>query len=204
MTSDDFNFEKTRKIFHLYSLVLPLAYIFTSKIIMSAFLVALTGFTLYIDISRHHNTKIKELTNKFFGKYLRNKEQTGTLNLSGASFMAFGFLISCLFFSKGLAITSWFILIISDCLAALFGKKFGDPLPNGKSLVGAGIFFISSIFISIVSYFFVNFSTSFVIIILASAAVTAVEFYSKELKIDDNFSIPVSYCLITFVLSLLF
>lgn len=204
MISDDFNFEIKRKIFHLYSLILPLAYIFTPRIIMSIFLVVLTGFTLYVDISRHHNTKIKELTHKFFGKYLRGTEQTGTLNLSGASFMAFGFLISCLFFSKGLAITSWFILIIADCLAALFGKKFGEPLANGKSLVGAGIFFVSSIFISIVSYFFVNFSTSFTIVILASAAVTAVEFYSKELKIDDNFSIPVSYCLTTFILSWVF
>ena len=147
MFNEDFNFEVKRKIFHLYSLILPLFYIVTPKIFMSIFLVALTGFTLYIDISRHHNDKIKGLTNKFFGKYLRSKEQPGNLSLSGASFMALGFLISCLFFSKGLAITSWFIVIISDCLAALVGKKLGEPLANGKSLVGAGTFFVSSILI---------------------------------------------------------
>lgn len=202
MQKDAFNFEVRRKIFHLYSLTLPLIYLFTSKLNMSVFLVLLAGFTLYVDISRHYNDKIKGFVEKIFGKYLRSKEKTGDFNLSGASYMAFGFLTSCLFFSKGLAITSWLILIIADCLAALMGVRFGVPLYNGKSLAGSGVFFASSVLISIVMYFFVNYNTSFMVIILSSAAVTAIEFYSNEIKVNDNFSIPFSYCLITFILSL--
>ncbi len=204
MNDKDFDFETRRKIFHLYSLILPLLYLYiiTSKINMSVFLLLLTGITLHLDISRHYNDKIKVLVDNFFGKYIRTSEKSGTLKLTGASYMALGFLLSCLFFSKGLAITSWLILIISDCLAALVGLKFGKQLYNGKSLAGSGAFFTSSVFISILSYFFINYRTSFVIIILACAVATIAEFYSKEIKIDDNLSIPLSYCFITFVLSL--
>lgn len=202
MQSEAFDFEMKRKIFHLYALVLPLIYLFTPKLTMCILMVLLTVFTVYVDISRHYNDFIKGLVEKIFGEYFRNKEKTGDFNLSGASYMAFGFLLSCLFFSKGLAITSWFILVISDCLAALMGMKFGSPLFNGKSLVGSLVFFGSSLLISIVTYFFVNYNTSFGVVVLSCAAVTAIEFYSDQIKIDDNFLIPFSYCLITFILSL--
>jgi dolichol kinase len=204
MQNEAFNFEVRRKIFHLYSLILPLSYIFISKISMCIFLVLLAGITLYIDTSRHYNEKIKGFVEKIFGQYLRSKERTGGFNLSGASYMALGLLTSCLFFSKGLAITSWLVLIISDCLAALIGMKFGTPLANGKSLVGSGVFFASSVLISLVTYFFINYNTSFLVILLSSGAVAAVEFYSDKIKIDDNFTIPFSYCLITSILSLIF
>ncbi len=204
MQNEAFSFEIKRKIFHLYGLIFPLIYAATFKIIMGVFLLILTGFTLYIDISRHHNQKIKDLVDSFFSKYLRNKERTGFSMLSGASYMALGFLISCLFFSKGLAITSWLILIISDCAAALIGMKYGTPLKNGKSLLGAVVFFVSSIFISVITYFFISYHTSFIIIIVSSAITTLAEFYSDQIKINDNLSIPCSYCLASAILSLIF
>ncbi len=196
-------FEVKRKTFHLYGLIFPLAYSFTSKMTASILLLIITGFTLYLDISRYYNPKIKEVVDKIFYKYLRQKEKNNSLSLSGASYMALGLLTSCLFFSKGLAITSWFILIISDCIAALIGVKYGTPLQNGKSLYGSGAFFVSSVFISVVSYFFINYHTRFVIIILSSAVVTLVEFYADQIKINDNLSIPLSYCMTTFILSLI-
>jgi len=204
MHNENFNFEVKRKIFHLYGLIFPLVYMFISKASMSVLLLILTGFTLYADIFRHHNPKIKELVDKFFNKLLRNKEKTGFYKLSGASYMVLGLLISCLFFAKGLVITSWLILIISDCMAALVGMKYGMPLQNGKSLVGTGAFFISSIFISIIIYFFISHSTNFIIIILSSLAATLAEFYADQIKINDNLSIPICYCLTTVILGLIF
>jgi len=203
MQNEAFNFEVQRKTFHLYALIFPLAYSFTSKMSASIFLLIITGITLYADISRHHNSKIKGVVDKFFYKYLRNKEKSNSLALSGASYMALGLLTSCLFFSKGLAITSWFILIISDCIAALIGMKYGTPLQNGKSLYGSGAFFISGIFISVVAYFFTSYHTSFVTIIFSSAAATLAEFYADQIKINDNLSIPLSYCITTVILGLI-
>lgn len=204
MHNENLNFEFKRKIFHLYGLIFPLVYVFIPKVSMSILLLILTGFTIYADRFRHHNQKIKELMDKFFNKLLRNKEKTGSYKLSGASYMALGLLISCLFFSKGLVITSWLVLIISDCMAALIGMKYGVPLKNGKSLVGARAFFISSIFISIIIYFFISHSESFIIIIFSSFMATLAEFYAEQIKIDDNLSIPVCYCLTTVILGLIF
>jgi dolichol kinase len=78
------------------------------------------------------------------------------------------------------------------------------PLKNGKSLVGAGAFFISSVFISTVIYFFVSHPTSFIIIIFSSLMATLAEFYAGQIKINDNLSIPVCYCLTTVILNLIF
>lgn len=202
MQNEAFNFEIQRKIFHLYGLIFPLAYSFTSKMNFSIFLLIVAGFTLYVDISRYHNERIKGLVAKFFYKYLRDKEKTSILNLSGASYMALGLLTSCLFFPKGLAITSWCILIVSDCVAALFGMRYGIPLQNGKSLFGMGAFFVSSIFVSVVTYFFISYHTSFIIIIFSSAAATLVEFYADQIRVNDNLSIPISYCITTVILGL--
>ena len=72
-------FEVKRKTFHLYGLIFPLAYSFTSKMTASILLLIITGFTLYLDISRYYNPKIKEVVDKIFYKYLRQKEKNNSL-----------------------------------------------------------------------------------------------------------------------------
>ena len=134
---------------------------------------------------------------------MREDEESGQFVLSGASYMALGLLTSCLLFSKGLAITSWLVLIVADCFAAIIGMKYGSPLFNGKSYVGSVSFFISSVLISVMTYFIVGYSTSFFIILVSSLATTIVEFFSDQIKVNDNFSIPITYALVTFLLSLM-
>jgi dolichol kinase len=82
--------------------------------------------------------------------------------------------------------------------------EYGTPLKNGKSLFGSSAFFISGVFISVVSYFFISYHTSFITIIFSSAVATLVEFYADQIKINDNLSIPFSYCLTTVILGLIF
>jgi len=203
MYNSELSFEIQRKVFHLCSLIFPIAYLFMPKMIMAITLTIIAGITLYLDISRHYNPKIKELIKNIFGKIIREDEDNGQFSLSGASYMALGFLISCLFFSKGLAITSWLVLIISDCFAAVVGIKYGSPLFNGKSYAGSLSFFVSSVLISVMTYFIVGYSTSFFIILISSFVTTIVEFFSDQIKVNDNFSIPLTYALVTFVLSLM-
>ncbi|WP_425361066.1 diacylglycerol/polyprenol kinase family protein [Candidatus Tisiphia endosymbiont of Stenodema calcarata] len=201
-----FNFEIQRKTFHLYSLIIPLFYLFSSKLVVTTLLFLLIICVLYIDITRHYNLYVKKFTDKFLGKFMRPEEQSGLFRLSGSSFMVVGFFLTALLFSKGLAISSWLILIIADCLAALVGTKIGAPLKNGKSLEGSIAFLISAIFISILVYFFIGYHTSFTVIIISSIVATISEFYSKEVSINDNLLIPLSYCfstiIFTFILSL--
>ncbi|XVN41120.1 MAG: SEC59/DGK1/VTE5 family protein [Rickettsia endosymbiont of Argas persicus] len=201
MNIEDFDFEKRRKTFHLAAIIFPLLYIFISRTSIIFILFIISATTLYLDISRHSNIKISEFVTKFFTKIMRIEENNGTFALSGSSFMMVGFFLTALFFPKNLAICSWLILIISDCLAALIGTKIGDALDNGKSLAGSSAFLASTIFISIIVYFYLGFNTSFIIIIISSMATTAVEFYAKDLKINDNLLIPLTYCLSTAIFS---
>jgi dolichol kinase len=161
-----------------------------------------TSLTLYLDISRHYNPKIKDLITRILGKFLRKEEESGEFVLSGSSFMALGFLISCLFFSKGLAVTSWLILIISDCLAAIVGITVGTPLANGKSVAGSGAFMVSAFLISIICYFLIGYNTTFGIIFISCLLTTLAEFYSKQIKVNDNLSIPLTYGFATLFFSL--
>jgi dolichol kinase len=206
MQTKIFKFEIQRKTFHLYSLIIPLFYLFSSKLIITTLLFLLTACILYVDIARNYNLYIKKFTDRFLRKFMRPEEQSGLFRLSGSSFMAIGFFLTALLFSKGLAISSWLILIIADCLAALVGTKIGKPLENGKSLEGSIAFLISAIFISMLVYFFIGYHTSFTVIIISSVVTTIGEFYAKDLLINDNLLIPLTYCfstiIFTFILGL--
>lgn len=200
MQNNEINFEIRRKIFHLSSLIFPFTYLFISKTSMSIALSFIALLTVLLDKYRHHNQKIKVLIEFFFSSLFRKLEKTGNFKLSGISFMMSGFLITCLFFPKGLVITSWLILIISDCLAAIIGIKFGTPTKYGKSIAGFIAFMMSAVLISIVSYFFIGIKTSFIIIMISCFITALIEFYAKKIKINDNLTIPVTYCLSTIIL----
>jgi dolichol kinase len=204
MQNNDFDFEKRRKIFHISSFIFPILYIFTSKIFIVAFLFCLTAAVIYIDIARHYNPKIRSLVNKFCGSLIRDREISGSFALSGASFMFLGFFISALLFSKGLAINCFLVLIICDSVAAIVGKKIGTiRLADHKTLEGTAGFCVSAILVSVLSYEFVGYDTSFIIITISSIIASLLECYSSKLKIDDNLMIPVAYGLSNATLSFL-
>ena len=193
------NFEIRRKIFHLHSLIFPLFYLFTSKLTAMLMLLILTGIVLYLDISRHHNNKIRDFVNKFFAVLMRTQEESGSFGLSGASFMIVGFFLSGLLFPKNLAITAWLVLIISDSLAAIVGVKIGTKLYNGKTMEGAIAFLSSAILIGIICHVFIGYKTSFLVIIISGLITTAIEFYANKPYLNDNLLIPLTYGLSTVI-----
>ena len=201
--SKDLSFEKKRKIFHVSGLIFPFIYLFISKFQLLLALFFILAITIVFDTSRHYNPKIKFLVDRFFANIMREAEQSGTFKLSGVSYMLAGLFFSALFFSKELAITSWLILIISDPIATLVGMKIGTQKYYGKTLEGFCAFLISAIFISIVSYFFIGFNTSFLGIIISCLSTAALEFYAKRINIDDNLLVPLGYGFTTSLLNFL-
>ncbi|MCP5370056.1 MAG: hypothetical protein H6909_05160 [Rickettsiaceae bacterium] len=196
-------FEIKRKIFHLSALLLPFSYIFISKLSMCIILFILSTIILSLDTYKNYSIKIKELIEKIFSPILRSEEKEGQSLLSGASYMFIGLFITALLFPKGLTINAWFILIISDSLAAIIGMIYGQKLENGKSLAGSIAFFVSAVVVSIFSYFIIPHNISFKIIIICCLATTMVEFFSSSIRINDNFTIPFTYSLCAVILNLL-
>lgn len=187
------SFEIKRKLFHVSSILIPVFYMFTPRFTMTIFLTLVAAFILYVDISRHYNSKIKELVVKIFSKIMREEEMSNSLTLSGMSYFFMGCLLVVALFPKWLAITSMMILIICDAAAALIGKKFGKPLSNGKSIEGFSAFVVSAIIVSVLCYLISGAVFNFTTIFLASLVTAFTEFFSKRLRINDNLSIPLIY-----------
>ncbi len=185
--------EINRKLFHMASLVLPIFYVFTSKVVAIIVLFIIAGSVIILDIARHYNPKVQVLVDKFFSSIMRPHEQSGTFRLSGSSYMMAGFFITAIVFPKGVAIASWLVLIVSDSCAALFGKKIGKPNSYGKSVEGSVAFFVSAVLVCIISHLVVPYHTNFWALIFAAIGASAVEYYSPQIGIDDNLTIPITF-----------
>jgi dolichol kinase len=99
-------------------------------------------------------------------------------------------------FSKGTAISSFLVLIISDSAASIIGTQVGIPRANGKSIEGSVAFGGSAFLIGMLSYTFHAYSASFFSIIAASIITTLVEYHSGTYKVNDNIAIPITYGLV--------
>lgn len=185
--------EILRKIFHLTALVFPLYYQFASENFLGVILITLLSFTFLVDKLRSRFNFLSKMVNFIFCDIMREEEKK---KISGITYMLSGFLTTFLLFEKSIVIASWFILIISDMLAAVVGKTFPSrKFSNGKSLSGSLSFFVSSaIIIYIYSDYFL-FKYLFVSLML-----TLVELYAKNFNINDNFLIPLSSSVLLYLI----
>jgi dolichol kinase len=149
---------------------------------------------LTLDINRHSVKKIQYLADKFFISIMRPHEYSNTRQLSGMSYMFLGFLITAIIFNKNKVIISWLILIIGDSVAALYGKMYGTPNQEGKSLEGSLAFVLSSLVIYLIGNIFFDLHVGFIRACFAILVAAIAEFYSKRLKVDDNLLIPIAFC----------
>ena len=108
--------EYIRKIIHLFSLIIPFGYlhIITDKYAMVQILIILNIIFLFCDIARHKILWIQSIFKYFFNDMLRGHELKG--QLTGATWVLIGSLISILIFTKYVAIIEgfigWFLLSV--------------------------------------------------------------------------------------------
>lgn len=184
--------ELVRKLIHLCSLSIPVIYYFIPRTTAIEILSVLLFIALIIDVSRHYSKHIGSLFYKIFGFLLREHEIDGRKkNLNGATYVLMSALIGVIIFPKVIFVTAFIILIISDSVAALVGRKFGKRKFLAKSLAGTLAFFISA---SLVVFFTPKIEGLFIeyfIGIIGAAIGAIVENISFGLA-DDNLTIPIS------------
>lgn len=184
--------ELFRKLIHLTSLSIPIVYYFISTETAALILGILAAIALIIDLGRYLHPETGKIFYKIFGFLLRKHElDHKKKNLNGATYVLISALISVLIFPKVIFISAFSILIISDSLAALIGRKFGKHKFLSKSLEGTLTFFISACIVILFTPKVGSFTEEFIIGFIAAFVGAIVENISFRL-IDDNLSIPLS------------
>ena len=185
--------EILRKGVHLVSLSIPIIYIFVSEKFALSVLIPMAIIAVTLDLwSRKENSWANKLIFGFFGAMLRKHEmKKKKLLLTGASWVLISAVLTVLIFPKVIAVIAFIILIISDISAALVGRKWGRTKLGKKSLEGTLAFIVSGLLVVAVVGILFNADIYFYIAGVLGAIVGGLaELYAKQLKLDDNLSIP--------------
>ena len=140
------------------------------------------------------------LYGKLFGKMLRSDVKPGQWIVSGGAPVLAAALMMNVLFAPVIAAAGLAVMLTGDAFAALIGRKFGSHKINGKSVEGT---------LSFIVFGFAALSVVFCISGVAGnaywwglAAVIAsgiVELFQKQLKLDDNFTIPLTAGIVLFI-----
>lgn len=184
--------ELLRKLIHLCSLSIPVIYYFITKETAVTILGVLTFIALIIDLGRYFSPGFGKIFYKFFGFLLRVHEtDSNKKNLNGATYVLLSALISAIIFPKVIFITAFTILIISDSLAALIGRKYGKHKFLSKSFEGTLTFFISASIVVFLTPKIDGRMIEYFIGLIAALVGTFAENLSYGFA-DDNLTIPIS------------
>jgi dolichol kinase len=189
--------EIKRKLVHLSSLWMVAATLLLSRWQWISWIIfgALLILTLVSEHDYANGGKyLGRLYGKLFGKMLRNEVKPGQWIVSGGAPVLAAALLMNLLFAPQIAAAALAVMLTGDAAAALIGRKFGrHKIVNGKSLEGCIAFILVgygalAAVLAIAGMPGNFFRWGIAAVILAAV----VELFQKQLKLDDNFTIPLS------------
>lgn len=186
--------ESVRKGIHVLSSAIPFSYIFIPREIEIILLSVFFAVMVLVDLGRVYHDSFGGLYDRLLGNILRQHEDSSKgLRFTGGTYIVLGFLLSVILFPKPLAITSMFIVIFCDTLAALVGKTMGKTvLRKGKTLQGSLAFLITGAFIIALSPKMTEFHTQELAAGFSALVITTVvEVF--PVRVDDNVMIPLVF-----------
>jgi dolichol kinase len=181
--------ELVRKTIHLCSLSIPIVYYFTTKSFALSVLIPLLLVFGLSDLARMYHPTMRSLYHEFFGWLLRRHERDDDeKRLNGATYVLLSACLLLWLFPKLVFITAFSILIVSDTLAALVGRKIGAHPFLKKSAEGTLAFFVSALIVVAVAPKAEGIAAEFFIGAAAALVGTLVE--ASGIRLDDNLTIP--------------
>lgn len=188
--------ELLRKSIHLTSIGIPTFYIWLTKWQELSLLIPLLVIAITVEILRHTVPAAEELFGRFFGGMLRKHERGGEkkASINGATYVLLSATACVLIFPKVVTIAGFTVLIVSDTMAALIGRRFGRHRFLEKSVEGSSAFFVSAMVVVALVALIFHAPGSFIAAgALAAAAATIAEALSYGVNVDDNLTIPLSF-----------
>lgn len=198
--------EIQRKMIHLSSISIPVAYIWATRPLMLWIFVPLTVVAFATEYMRMHVPAVGNFINAWFGPMLRSHELTSeNSKLSGATYVVLSAALCIFIFPKVVTIAAFAVLIVSDTASALYGRRFGRHKFLSKSLEGSSAFVVTAVAVVLVVAAIFHAPSIFVIVgIVASIVAAVAEAMSYGVNIDDNLTIPMAFGLTMWGLLALF
>ncbi len=138
-----FGIEISRKVLHLCTAGIPLAYAFVDDVdVMLWLLSACVVFAVAVELLRHNNARFQAIFRRWVGFMVRDGEWG---RVCGATYVLVASLISIWLFPKPVAIAVLLILTVSDTAASLIGQRYGRTRFLGKSPAGSFAFFVTAV-----------------------------------------------------------
>lgn len=199
----NYKIEYIRKGIHFCSLSIPVIYYFIDKSTALSILIPITSLFVISDLARYYSKSAANLFYKYFGWLLRNHEiDNQRKRLNGASNILISAIICIIVFPKLLTVTAFAVLIISDSMAALIGRKYGKHRFFKKTLEGTLAFVLGGtiviLFTPKVSYILSEY------VIASVGVVVGGIFEALSITIDDNITIPISIAVTIWILYIIF
>ena len=194
MTDIPYSQELLRKLIHLSSLWMPALIIYVPVNIAAACFFSLFIINVLAEYGYYKKwTFFINTYGHLFSKMLRKKENNENFHLSGSPYVLAAALCCCLLFTPVNAATALSVMLIADTAAALIGRRCGKHKinQNTKSIEGTFAFFLFGF--GVICTAALLFQTDFPFLMRGTVGVllaTLAELYENQLKIDDNFSVP--------------
>lgn len=173
-----------RKLLNLWAIFIPILYYLLPPASARSLLLIVTIIIVAIDFIRLHINGVKEGFILFFGSFLRRRELT---NLSGATFLLLGCLITAFLFPREVVISACSFVIVGDTFAAMLGQNIRGPKLFKKTLIGSLAYLGSNILVMVVLHSLLNVEY----LILFVGVLMSTFFEALPLPWDDNFSVPI-------------
>lgn len=185
--------EVKRKLIHLSSLWMVAAIILLPRWPLAAAFAVLLLLNLLVERARAERLPVlTPLYDLFFGRMLRTEPKPGQWIISGGPYVFAAALLATALFPLPASAVAMAVMLLGDTAAALVGRRFGrHKTVNGKSIEGIAAFIAvglagAAIVLAICRAEPVYYLMAGLGIVPAAAA----ELFEKQLRLDDNFSIP--------------
>ncbi len=187
--------EWKRKLIHLSSLWMVFAVVLIPDRWVAAGLFAfmLIGTLVWEHAYACRWPVLAPLYGFFFRRMLRKEPKYGAWIVSGGSYVLMAALLVTVLYQPLAAGGALAVMLTGDAAAALVGRRFGrHKAPNNKSWEGVAAFLtvgygVLALYLYLTGAPAVLYFAGALAILPACAA----ELFEKQLRIDDNFSIPV-------------
>lgn len=188
---------------HYSSSAIPIGYFFIEKYIVLLILALILVSLAVIELLKYKNDFIYSLYMKFFKDMLREHEyDRSKFRINGATWVLLSAIFCILVFPKLVAIFGLLMLSFADSTSALLGRLYGKKqyAPN-RSYVGTIVFFIVGVIIMFLTPKYSNLPKEYWVLGISVAATTIAD--ALSIPVDDNFTIPVTACLVSYLLYML-